>query len=133
MSAYRAAGYRAAREPDSPGRVITALADDTRRQAFELLADRPMAVGELAAELPVSRPAVSQHLKILKDAGLVDELRQGTRRVYSINPRGAEPLRDYLDRFWNMALARFAEVAEHHDRDTAHARKRQVRRRKGRT
>ena len=124
--------YEARADAGSPARVISALADDTRRRAFELLADHPMAVGELAAELPVSRPAVSQHLKILKEAGLVDELRQGTRRVYSINPRGAEPLRDYLDRFWTVALARFAEVAEHHGGDAVPAGKRQVRRRKRR-
>ena len=93
-------------------RVITALADDTRRRTFELLAGGSMAVGELAAQLPVSRPAVSQHLKVLKEAGLVDEVRVGTRRLYSINPRGAEPLREYLDRVWDVALARFAAEAE---------------------
>jgi DNA-binding transcriptional ArsR family regulator len=114
-------------------RVLTALADDTRRQAFELLADRPMAVGELAEHLPVSRPAVSQHLRVLKEAGLVDEFRDGTRRVYSINPGGAEPLRDYLDRFWNLALARFAAEAERRATDTAPAQKNQVPRRKRRT
>jgi DNA-binding transcriptional ArsR family regulator len=70
-----------------------------------------MAVGELAAQLPVSRPAVSQHLKVLKEAGLVREVRDGTRRVYSVDPRGAEPLREYLDRIWSVALERFREVA----------------------
>lgn len=93
------------------GPVIAALADDTRRWAFELICARPMSVAELAAGLPVSRPAVSQHLKVLKDAGLVRDERIGTRRVYSIDPHGAEPLRDYLDRLWGAALARFEEAA----------------------
>lgn len=70
-----------------------------------------MSVGELAEGLPVSRPAVSQHLRVLKDAGLVREERVGTRRIYSVAPRGAEPLRDYLDRLWSTALARFEEAA----------------------
>ena len=93
------------------GPVIAALADDTRRWAFELLSSRPMSVGELAEGLPVSRPAVSQHLRVLKDAGLVREERAGTRRIYSIDPNGADPLRDYLDRLWGAALARFEEAA----------------------
>ena len=91
--------------------MIAALADDTRRWAFELLSSRPMAVGELAEGLPVSRSAVSQHLKVLKDAGLVREEKAGTRRVYSIDPKGAQPLRDYLDRLWSVALSRFEDAA----------------------
>lgn len=97
---------------DGPGAVLSALADGTRRRTFELLAGRPMSVGELAAQLPVSRPAVSQHLKVLREAGLVEERRDGTRRVYSVNPRGAEPLREYLDRMWSVALERFSAAAD---------------------
>ena len=76
------------------------------------LAERPRAVGELAGELPVSRPAVSQHLKILKDAGLVTDQAVGTRRVYRLNPAGVAALRDQLDVFWNRALAGYQDVAE---------------------
>jgi DNA-binding transcriptional ArsR family regulator len=92
--------------------VWTALGDSTRRAIFERLADRPRAVGELAAELPVSRPAVSQHLKVLKDAGLVVDRRAGNRRVYQLNPEGVGALRAQLDRFWSKALATYKEVAE---------------------
>jgi DNA-binding transcriptional ArsR family regulator len=92
--------------------VWTALGDATRRAIFERLADRPRAVGELAAELPVSRPAVSQHLKVLKDAGLVVDQRAGNRRVYQLNPDGVGALRAQLDRFWSKALATYKEVAE---------------------
>ncbi|HUO74159.1 MAG TPA: metalloregulator ArsR/SmtB family transcription factor [Solirubrobacteraceae bacterium] len=91
---------------------LTALADPTRRTIFERVADRPQSVGELAAELPVSRPAVSQHLKVLKDARLVTDVADGTRRVYHIDPDGIEALRAYLDRFWNRSLAAFKAVAE---------------------
>jgi DNA-binding transcriptional ArsR family regulator len=86
---------------------LDALGDPTRRAVFERLADRPSAVVDLAAALPVSRPAVSQHLKVLKEAGLVRDVQVGTRRVYSLDPNGLEGLRDYLDRFWNTALASF--------------------------
>jgi len=89
------------------GNTLTALGDPTRRSILELLAQHPSAVGELAASLPVSRPAVSQHLKVLKEAGLVLEERDGTRRVYELNPNGVAELRDYLDRFWGQALASF--------------------------
>jgi len=91
---------------------FTALADPTRRAIFERLAERPSAVGELARELPVSRPAVSQHLKVLKDAGLVVDHPDGTRRIYQLDPDGVEALRGYLDQFWNQALANFKRVVE---------------------
>jgi DNA-binding transcriptional ArsR family regulator len=93
------------------GRVLAALADDTRRRVLELLREGPMAVGQLAARLPVTRPAVSQHLRVLKEAGLVVEQRRGTRRLYSVDPRGAEPLVSYVDRMWGDALAGFASAA----------------------
>jgi DNA-binding transcriptional ArsR family regulator len=91
----------------------TALGDATRCAIFERLAERPRAVGELAAELPVSRPAVSQHLKVLKDAGLVIDRAVGTRRIYQLDPDGVGALRAQLDRFWSQALASFKEIAEH--------------------
>jgi DNA-binding transcriptional ArsR family regulator len=91
---------------------LTALGDPTRRVIFERLADGPRAVGELASELPVSRPAVSQHLKVLKEAGLVVDRQEGTRRVYQLNPEGLAALRAYFDRFWNQALAAFKSVVE---------------------
>lgn len=90
-----------------------ALGHPTRRTIFERIADRPRAVGELAAELPVSRPAVSQHLKVLKDAGLVVDQPVGTRRVYRLDPAGVGSLRAQLERFWSQALATYKEVAEH--------------------
>ena len=90
----------------------TALGDPTRRAIFERLADRPSAVGELAEELPVSRPAVSQHLKVLLDAGLVSARSEGSRRIYVIDPDGVGVLRAYLDRFWNRALAAFKDAVE---------------------
>jgi DNA-binding transcriptional ArsR family regulator len=88
----------------------TALADPTRRNIFELVTSRPRAVGELAGLLPVTRPAVSQHLKALKTAGLVLDRAEGTRRIYRANPKGLADLRAQLDRFWTEALANFAEV-----------------------
>jgi len=91
---------------------FAALADPTRRQVFERLAKKPLSVGAIADELPVSRPAVSQHLKVLTDAGLVMHDRDGTRRVYRIDPRGIEAMRKYLDRFWDRALAAFKAAAE---------------------
>jgi DNA-binding transcriptional ArsR family regulator len=90
----------------------TALGDPTRRAIFERLADRPRAVGELAGELPVSRPAVSQHLKVLKDAGLVLDRPEGTRRIYQLDPEGVGALRAYLDQFWNQALAAYKTAVE---------------------
>jgi DNA-binding transcriptional ArsR family regulator len=89
-----------------------ALADPTRRAIFERLAERPRAVGELADELPISRPAVSQHLKVLKDAGLVVYRPAGNRRIYQLNPDGVGALRAQLDRFWNQALATYKQVVE---------------------
>jgi DNA-binding transcriptional ArsR family regulator len=90
----------------------TALGDGTRRAIFERLAERPSAVGELALHLPVSRPAVSQHLRVLKDAGLVNDRAEGTRRVYAVNQEGLRVLRADLDRFWTHALAAFKAAAE---------------------
>ena len=89
-----------------------ALGDRTRRAIIECLAQRPRAVGELAAELPVSRPAVSQHLKVLKDAGLVIKHADATRRIYRLNPVGVSALRDQLDTFWNRALTDYKDVVE---------------------
>ena len=89
-----------------------ALGDPTRRAIFEHLAARPRAVGELARELPVSRPAVSQHLKVLKRAGLVADRPVGTRRVYRLDPEGLGALRAELERFWTQALATYKQVVE---------------------
>lgn len=93
------------------GVVLDALGDATRRQIFESLKAGPRSVGELAAGLPVSRPAVSQHLRVLKAAGLVTDRKDGTRRVYRIEPDGLAGLRDYFDGFWSEALERFREAA----------------------
>ena len=90
----------------------TALGDPTRRAIFERLADGPRAVGELAAELPVSRPAVSQHLRVLKDAGLVVDRPAGNRRIYHVDPDGLDALRAQLDQFWGKVLATYKEVVE---------------------
>ena len=95
--------------------ALTALADPTRRAIFERLARSPSAVGELARELPVSRPAVSQHLKVLKSAGLVTDHAAGTRRVYSVDPAGLAALRDYFEQFWRQSLARFSAAASQPD------------------
>lgn len=94
------------------GKAIDALGDPTRRSVFEALRSGPRPVGEIADELPVSRPAVSQHLRVLKQAGLVSERRIGTRRVYRIEPSGLLRLREYVDSFWSDALAEFKQVAE---------------------
>ena len=91
---------------------MDALGDRTRRAIFERLRSGPLAVGEIADELPVSRPAVSQHLRVLKEAGLVRERRDGTRRVYRVDPDGLGELRDYFDDFWSEALAAFKAAAE---------------------
>ena len=90
----------------------TALGDPTRREIFERLADHPRAVGELADELPVSRPAVSQHLKVLKDARLVVDRRSGNRRIYQLDPDGVGALRAYLDEFWSRALVAYKAAVE---------------------
>jgi DNA-binding transcriptional ArsR family regulator len=91
---------------------LAALGDPTRQAIVELLADGPRPVGEIAAELPVSRPAVSQHLKVLKDAGLVVDRPVGTRRLYQLDPAGADAARAYLDRFWTKALDAFKAAVE---------------------
>jgi DNA-binding transcriptional ArsR family regulator len=91
---------------------MSALGDATRRAIFELLAEGPRPVGEIAQQLPVTRPAVSQHLKVLKEAGLVIDRADGTRRLYQLNPEGVGALRAYFDRFWNRALAAFKEAVE---------------------
>jgi DNA-binding transcriptional ArsR family regulator len=92
--------------------AIQALGDPTRRTVFERLREGPRSVGDLASGLPVSRPAVSQHLRVLKDAGLVRERREGTRNFYSVNGDGLAELRDYFEAFWEEALASFKEVVE---------------------
>ncbi len=92
--------------------ALAALADPTRRTIFERIAERPGTPGELAQSLPVSRPAVSQHLKVLKEAGLVADTAVGTRRVYQLNPNGVAALRAYFDGFWNRALEAFKDAAE---------------------
>lgn len=100
MFAYAAAGF-------------AALGDPTRREIFARIAERPRSVGELARELPVSRPAVSQHLRVLKDAGLVMDRAEGNRRIYQADPAGLAALRAQLDTFWNQALATFEQVVDH--------------------
>ena len=102
---------------DRSADIWTALGDHTRRAILELLAERPRAVGELAAELPVSRPAVSQHLKVLKDSGLVTEQAAGTRRIYRLNPAGVSALRDQLDTFWNRALAGYEDAVQETEKE----------------
>jgi DNA-binding transcriptional ArsR family regulator len=96
---------------------LTALADPTRRAIFERLADRPFAVGELASELPVSRPAVSQHLRVLKDARLVIDRRAGTRRIYQLDPDGVGAMRAYLEQFWARALAVYKAAVEQREEE----------------
>jgi len=91
---------------------LSALGDPTRRAIFEELGRRPRAVGELAKQFPVSRPAVSQHLKVLKDAGLVSDRREGSRRLYRVDAGGVGTMRAYFDRFWHEALTAFEEAAE---------------------
>ena len=100
--------YRSGRSPSG----FEALGDPTRWAIVELLAARPRTVGEVAGELPVSRPAVSQHLKVLKDAGLVSERPAGTRRIYRLNPAGVQAMRDQLDTFWGRALAAYQDAVD---------------------
>ena len=101
------------------GEALAALGDSTRRRVFERLKSGPRSVGEIARGMPVSRPAVSQHLKALKEAGLVADKPEGTRRVYFIDPQGLGTLRKWLDQFWDEALAAFqAEVESTSDRRT---------------
>jgi DNA-binding transcriptional ArsR family regulator len=97
---------------------MAALADPTRRAIFELLREGPKPVGELARGLPVSRPAVSQHLRVLKEAGLVSERKAGTRRLYRIEPDAVAALRAYFDDFWSRALEAFKAAAESEERSS---------------
>ena len=97
----------------------TALGDPTRRAIFERLVDGPLAVGDLASEFPVSRPAVSQHLKVLKDARLVVDRPVGNRRIYAVDPTGLGALRADLDRFWGQALANYKRVVEQQTKEDA--------------
>jgi DNA-binding transcriptional ArsR family regulator len=99
------------------GNALTALADPTRRLVFERLKSGPRPVGAIARGLPVSRPAVSQHLKVLKEAGLVTDRPEGTRRVYAIDPHGLGALRTWLDQFWDQALMAFQEEVERGAKD----------------
>ena len=92
--------------------VLDALGDPTRRAVLELLRDGPRAVVDIASELPVSRPAVSQHLRVLKGAGLVTERKDGTRHLYRVDPEGLAALRTYLESFWTDALAAFKDAAD---------------------
>ena len=92
--------------------AFSALAEPMRQAIVERLAERPMSVGELAAGLPVTRPAVSQHLKVLREAKLVRDEAAGTRRIYRLDPAGLGPIREWLDRFWDRSLAAYAEAAE---------------------
>jgi DNA-binding transcriptional ArsR family regulator len=92
--------------------ALVALADPTRRKVFELVAARPCPVGELAGQVPVSRPAVSQHLKVLRLAGLVQEHREGARHIYSLDPSGVETVRAYFDSFWQRSLTAFKTAVE---------------------
>jgi DNA-binding transcriptional ArsR family regulator len=94
------------------GHPLDALGDPTRRQIFELLRSGARSVGDLASDLPVSRPAVSQHLRVLEEVGLVSHRRNGTRHLYELDSAGVGVLRDWVDGFWNEALARFKAVAE---------------------
>lgn len=98
-------------------RALAALADPTRRSVFERLAEKPQSVGAIAAQLPVSRPAVSQHLKALKDAGLVTDEARGTSRIYRIDPAGLAPIRRWLDEQWERSLQNFKRIAEQEDKE----------------
>ncbi len=102
---------------DQSGAVLTALGDPTRRAIFERVARRPAAVGELATEFPVSRPAVSQHLKVLKEAGLVRDQPDGTRRIYAIDQAGLAAVRAYFEKFWTRSLAAYRDAAERSHRE----------------
>ena len=109
MSAYQF-------ESVTTGGQMNALGDPTRRAILERLLNGPMAVGELARDFPVSRPAISQHLRVLKDAHLVLDRPAGNRRLYQVDPAGIEALRRYFDRFWTDALAAFKKAAEQEER-----------------
>jgi DNA-binding transcriptional ArsR family regulator len=94
--------------------VVEALADPTRRSIFELLAGGPRSVVDISGDVPISRPAVSQHLKVLRDAGIVTVRAAGTRRIYSVDPAGLRAVREYFDRFWTAALSAYAEFVNDH-------------------
>jgi DNA-binding transcriptional ArsR family regulator len=111
-SVESAQGAEESRTPSLAARALSALADPTRRVIFERVAERPSAVVELAEGLPVSRPAVSQHLKVLSDSGLVRGHRAGSRHIYELDPQGVESLHVYLERFWKRSLAAFKAAAE---------------------
>ena len=96
-------------------KILQALADDTRRDLFQKIAARPQTVADLARAVPVSQPAVSQHLKVLKEAGLVADRAEGRRRIYAIDPNGLGPLRAWLDQFWDQQLAAFQRAVEEGD------------------
>jgi DNA-binding transcriptional ArsR family regulator len=98
---------------------LNAVGDPSRRAILERLAEQPRAVGELARELPISRPAVSQHLKVLKDAGLVIDRPAGTRRIYQLDLDGVGAMRAYLDRFWSSALAAYKEAVEQREEEVS--------------
>jgi DNA-binding transcriptional ArsR family regulator len=100
------------RDVAATARVLDALGDPTRRAVLELLREGARPVGRIAGHLPVSRPAVSQHLRVLKEAGLVRDRKEGTRRVYSVDAAGLEALRAYLESYWDAALAAFKEAAD---------------------
>lgn len=102
--------------------AITALGDPTRQAIFERLAEGPLAVGELAGRLPVSRPAVSQHLKVLKDVGLVLDRQVGTRRIYQVDPRAVAEVRAYFDAYWDQALAAFRDTVNQAEADRSEER-----------
>jgi DNA-binding transcriptional ArsR family regulator len=101
----------------APSDTFAALGDPTRRLIFERVAQRPSPVGQLAAGLPVSRPAVSQHLRVLKEAGLVTDTSDGARRIYRLDPRGIAAMRDWLDSHWAAALAAFEQFVEQSQED----------------
>lgn len=109
--------------PASAAATLDALGDSRRRSILERLLDGPLAVGVLAEQLPISRPAVSQHLRVLKEAELVIESVSGTRHLYRINPAGLEVVRDYFDRFWATTLGSFAALAEQEAAKDAQARR----------
>ena len=97
---------------------LDALGDGTRRRVFELLRSGPRSVGDIAAELPVTRPAVSQHLRVLEGARLVTHRRAGTRNIYELDPAGVRAVRDWVDEFWTEALARFEQAAAQKGEET---------------
>ena len=111
------ANQETARQETADQGALTALADPTRRAIFERLAEGPSAVRDLAQTVPVSRPAVSQHLRVLKDAGLVSSRGEGTRQIYRVEPDGLRGLQDYLGRFWNTALTSYKQRAERPQED----------------